>query len=242
MPTLTIKRSLSSDQPSGRSSKRIRKAPVPEPGDVFIIEDSDQEDPDDLKEILAQIKEQEDSERLARQLETENVPSPSGSKAMPIDIEDDAAMARQLAEKWALEDNMLEMNHEEIADSSDIEILPGPSNTKVHRHAENESSNAGTFNSTSPTLPNTKLYKSANVRPDAALEPFKQIFTISRNCSKCGKDVKSPRGNVNFLPLILFDADTQPGYVFGLYVSAEFNLFAPRTLFFMPYQPLQRLF
>jgi len=241
MPTLTVKRSLSSDQPSGRSSKRICKTPVPEPGDVIIIEDSDHEDPDDLKEILAQIKEQEDSERLARQLETDYAPSPSSSSAMPIDIEDDAAMARQLAEEWALEDNTLEMNHEEIADSSDIEILPGPSNTKVQRHADNEFPN-GTFNSTSSKLADPKFYKLANVRPDAALEPFKQIFTVSRNCSKCSKDVKSPRGDVRFLPLMFFDVDIQLGYVFGLYVSAEFNLFTPRTLFFVSYQPLQRLF
>jgi baculoviral IAP repeat-containing protein 6 len=242
MPNLTVKRSLSSDQPSGRYSKRIRKAPVPEPEDVLIIEDSDHEDPDDLKEILAQIKEQEDSERLARQLETDYVPAPSGSKAMPIDIEDDAAMARQLAEEWALEDNMLEMNHEEIANSSDIEFLPGPSsNTKVQRHAESESPNAGILNS---TLAGPKFYKSANVRPDAALEPFKQLFfTISRKCSKCSKDVKSPRGSVRVLPPVIFyNVDIQLGYVFGLSVSAEFNLFAPRTLCFVSYQPLQRLF
>lgn len=256
MPTLAVKgtkRSLSSDQPSGRSPKRIHKTPVPEPDDdVIIIEDSDHENPDDLKEILAQIKEQEDSERLTRQLETDYVPSPSGSKAMPIDIEDDAAMARQLAEEWALEDSMLEMNHEEnadSADSSDVEFLPGPSsnampidieddaamarqlaeqwasedsmlemnheenadsfgieflpgpssNTKVQRHAEDEYPNAGTFNSTSSKLADPKFYKLANVRPDAALEPFKQFFTISRNCSKCSKDVKSPRGSVSVL-------------------------------------------
>lgn len=200
MPTLTVKgtkRSLSSDLPS-RSSKRIRKAPVLEPDDVLMIEDSDHEDPDDLKEILAQIKEQEDSERLAKQLETNYVPSSSGSKSMPIYIEDDAAMARQLAEEWALEDNTLEMNHEEISNLSDIEILPGPSNAKVERHAGNDFPNAGGSTSTSAKLADPQFYKLENVRPDAALEPFKQFFTTSRNCSKCSKDVKSRRGSVMF--------------------------------------------
>jgi len=192
MPAFTVKRSLSSDQPSVRPSKRIRKTPVPEPDDVIIIEDSDKEDPDDLKEILAQIKEQEDSERLAKQLETDYVPS-----AMPTNIEDDAAMARQLAEEWALEDNTLEMNHEEITDSSDIEILPGPSNAKFQGHTENEPSNAGSFNSISSKLADPNFFKLATVRPDAALEPFKAFFTISRNCSKCSKVVKSPRGSVS---------------------------------------------
>jgi len=207
MPTQVKRprRSLSPDQPSGRSSKRIRKAPVPEPDNVIIIEDSDhakyEADPDDLKEILAQIKEQEESEHLAKQLHNDfGVPSSSGSKDMPINIEDDAAMARQLAEEWALEDNALEMNHEAIADSSDIEILPGPSNAKVSnrpRHSENVPRNTGSSSSTSSKLADRKPCKLANIRPDAALEPFKHIFTITRSCSKCSKDVKSPRGSVS---------------------------------------------
>jgi baculoviral IAP repeat-containing protein 6 len=208
MPTLVTKRprrSLSPIEPSGGSSKRTRKAPVPEPHDVIVIEDSDdaenEADPDDLKEILAQIKEQEESEHLAKQLHNDyGVPLSSGSKDMPIDLENDAAMARQLAEEWALEDSALEMNHEEIADSSDIEILPGPSNTKVSsqpRQTGNAPRNTGNSNSTSSMFPDRKSYKLANTRPDTALEPFKQTFTLTRNCSKCSKYVKSPRGSVS---------------------------------------------
>jgi len=205
MPTQVKRhrRSLSPDQQSGRSSKRIRKAPVPEPENVIIIEDSDhvehEADPDDLKEILAQIKEQEESEYLAKQLHNDfGVPSTSGSKDMPIEI--DAAMARQLVEEWALEDNAVEMNREEIADSSDIEILPGPSNAKVSnkpRHSENVPRNSGSSSSTPSKSADRKPYKLANIRPDAALEPYKQFFTITRSCSKCSKDVKSPRGSVS---------------------------------------------
>ncbi|KAJ3510746.1 hypothetical protein NLJ89_g4497 [Agrocybe chaxingu] len=109
MHTRTSKRSAPSPQPSGSSTKRPRKAYEQEnPVDVIVLEDSDNEDPEDpeLKDILAQIDAQEASERLARQLERENThPVGSGSKDTPIDIDDDEALARRLAEEWAAEEN-----------------------------------------------------------------------------------------------------------------------------------------
>ncbi|KAF7302969.1 UBIQUITIN-CONJUGAT-2 domain-containing protein [Mycena kentingensis (nom. inval.)] len=36
--------------------------------------------------------------------------------------------------------------------------------------------------------------------PDAILQQFRNLFTAERNCSKCGKTVKSPRGFVVFSP------------------------------------------
>ncbi|KAF8963849.1 hypothetical protein BDZ97DRAFT_1904683 [Flammula alnicola] len=162
--TRASKRKSSPLNSSGSAPKRARKAQVPVPNEVIVIEDSDSDDSDsDLKDILAQIKAQEESECLARSLQDEfNNSSPSGSKDVPIDIEDDAAMARQLAEEWTREDN--------------IQIC----SKRLSRPYD------------------AKTYKLSSTRPDEGLAPYREIFTKTRNCSKCKKGVESPRGCVMF--------------------------------------------
>ncbi|KAJ7070570.1 hypothetical protein C8F01DRAFT_1225967 [Mycena amicta] len=82
-------------RPRSPSTNKARKrARVPEK-DVIDIPDNEE---DDLEEILALIKQSEESERLAKELNGSTSHASNG-------IEDDAAMARRLASEWAKEES-----------------------------------------------------------------------------------------------------------------------------------------
>lgn len=176
MPKRGRKRNLSPSKASGSKPKRSRKAstslvaPVPDLDDVIVI-DSDSES-DELKAILAQIKAQEESERLV--LRDLGQPSSSGSKDAELHYEDDEAMAKRLAAEWAHE---AESNNASASSSSLSKTRPL------------------TMDSSDPQ--GGKSYVSLPVRPDEGLLSFRDIFTMTRPCSKCGKDVQSPRGCVS---------------------------------------------
>ncbi|KAF8807941.1 hypothetical protein BYT27DRAFT_7242326 [Phlegmacium glaucopus] len=129
------KRNLSLSQASESKPKRRRNAPAssaPDPEDVIVIDSDLESESDDLKAILAQIKAQEESERLAHRMQYEfDQPSTSGSKDTESHLEDDEAMAKRLAEEWAQEDettNLEKPVDEFRMDMSDIEAVhPGPS-------------------------------------------------------------------------------------------------------------------
>jgi hypothetical protein len=175
------KRNSSPSQASGSKPKRLRKAPPspsPDSEDVIVI-DSDHEsnESDDLKAILAQIKAQEDDE----------------------------AMAKRLAAEWAeAESTNLDKGVDELPmDLSAIE--------EVHRGSPNDASastssipketgslvktRTGIINSSDPQ--GNKSYVSVPITPDKGLTPFRDLFTKTRPCSKCGKDVQSSRGCVS---------------------------------------------
>ena len=136
---------------------------------------------DDLDTVLAQITEQEESEKLALRLQHEwNYSSGSGDNVSSDNItESDEALARRLAEEWADQDD-------------EVSPIPGPSrlaergkNTDdIIDHAHSQHS----FRSYSCSM--------EGGTPDLKLSEFRGFFTANKQCTKCGKAVKSPRGYV----------------------------------------------
>ena len=175
------KRNLSSSQASGSKPKRLRKASpslAPDPEDVIVI-DSDKEinESDDLNTILAQIKAQEDDE----------------------------AMAKRLAAEWAeAESTNLEEGVDDFPmDLSDIEqVFPGTPND-ASASTSSVSKGKGSLSKTRMGIMDfsdsqgNKSYISVPITPDEGLTPFRDMFTKTRPCSKCGKDVQSSRGSVS---------------------------------------------
>ncbi|KAF8910063.1 hypothetical protein CPB84DRAFT_1937048 [Gymnopilus junonius] len=190
MPTTRASKRNSHTQTTERPTKRSRKTAVPELHDIIVIESDSEDEPEideEMKDILAQIKAQEDSESLARRLQNEysEPSSSSGSRHAPIVVEDDTALARKLAEEWSREDNEMDASTTVV----DIEIVSGPS------HAEKQASRTITRFSDSEAPMNRSF---TAVQPNEALESFKEVFTRTRSCSKCHEKVNSPRGCVMF--------------------------------------------
>ena len=221
------KRNLSPSQ-TGSKPKRLRKAPTspaPEPEDVIVI-DSDHEtnESDDLKAILAQIKAQEDDE----------------------------AMAKRLAAEWAeAESTTLEKGVDEFPmDLSDIgQVHPGTPND-ISASTSSISKGTGSLTKTrtgimdSSDSQGNKSYISVSIRPDEGLTPFRDMFTKTRPCSKCGKDVKSSRGCVSdVMRLPIYVSLTQSfrdatGYFFFVAFAANIAAFTSCSMYRMPYQSL----
>jgi len=126
--------------------------------DVLQLDDVNEVDME-LQEILAQIKAQEESERLAKQLQEEY-------------------------------DN-LDTTHTGLDNKpSEIEIsnvIPVPPSMEA-------ASTSGA--ATQQTLQPIRKDDNVLARPDHSLEAFRDLFTGSRKCTNCGKQVKSPRGYV----------------------------------------------
>jgi len=201
MPPRTRKRTATTSKEPEPPAKRARKARVREPEDVITVGDSLDNDDNDLKDALALIKAQEDSERLAKQLQGEyDHPVASGSHSEPIDIDDDAAMARRLAEQWAREEEDMPMMVDDA--SSDIENLPmpivGSSKSISVLDANAKSSRTADFRLTADSSQSGKIYAARSIRPDEGLASFKDVFTRTRDCTKCNKRVKSARGCVSY--------------------------------------------
>lgn len=150
----------------------------------IVIEDED----DNLSTILARIQKQEDSENLVRQLQDEwnRISSPSNS-AIVID----EALAK-LDEQWTRNDqNPKNPTHSETrsydhTSGAELEVLEVQSTSAVRRSAPERLSMYPTPADVSP--------------PDERLDAFRQMFTVSRNCTKCEGAVHSPRSYVRDSP------------------------------------------
>jgi baculoviral IAP repeat-containing protein 6 len=179
------------------SSSRKRPAPHPleEPTakhhhiDPIVI--SDDEDEESLETILAQIKEQDESEALAIRLQQEwntadtSVAShpvasssrlPDEDEIMAIDLsdaDDDEALTR-LAEEW-----------EEIPSDNDLTIISAP--LKPTLYGDSSRSKANNFD-TSPLIDESA--------PDQKLRQCSEMFVSDRTCSICQTVLPSPRGHV----------------------------------------------
>ena len=146
---------------------------------------------EDLSDILARIKEQEDSEAFARQLEAEwnNVPSTSANVSKGSQVvhgverdvivipdneqEDDEEMARRLAREWGEQDGR-NLPPQSVSSSSSASRCVPPKRRS----------------STGLSPPE------AEMPPDEKLHEYKPLFTQGRSCTKCTKMVESPRGQV----------------------------------------------
>jgi len=159
---------------------------------------------EDLESILSRIQQHEDSEALARQLESEwnDTPSTGGDVAKVIDDnemevivipdddreETDEQMARRLAQEWEEHDSI---NQPSLPVSSSSSRLGTPASKKRRL--------------SSSSLPPSGL----DIPPDEKLLEYLSLFTQERNCSKCNKKVESPRGLVSrlyhYIPYLVYN-------------------------------------
>ncbi|KAF4604796.1 hypothetical protein EYR40_003578 [Pleurotus pulmonarius] len=163
------------------STRRASKASIITP------EDSDEDE--DFQLILQQIKDQEESEALAKRLQEEtastsliidNENADAGSSMGIVDhechseeLEDDEAMARRLAAEWATQDSFVNnTNHSQIPDTRPTSAREG--SLRIQKDA---------------------IYM---IPPDEQLSEYKDLFTGERSCTSCGSKVRSPQGVVTF--------------------------------------------
>lgn len=197
MPRQDLKRHLPPLQASRSKLKRPRKAPAlspPDPEDVIAIDSDSGSESDDLKTILAQIKAQEESERIAHRMQYDLDQSlTSGSKDTESRLEDDEAMARRLAEEWAHEDESTNLENGINKYPMNLEgVTPPDASTSSSSLPKRTRPLTGTTMDSSESQ--GRSYVS---RPDEGLTSFRHIFTKTRPCSKCGTDLQSPRGCVS---------------------------------------------
>lgn len=184
--------------------KRSRKS---HKAGVVVINSEDEEDFD---AILARIKEQEESEQLARKLQEEwNGTSSAGPSAVVNrSTENDEAMARELAQQW--EDGDYQPSSSKILQTqgSDNSVVGEPTTTQQFQGFKaNLATHELDIESLKPSgeveskiqLPKSSSYSipMEDDPPDQKLAEFRSLFTRTRECTKCHKDVKSPRGHVS---------------------------------------------
>ncbi|KAJ4485664.1 hypothetical protein J3R30DRAFT_3282130 [Lentinula aciculospora] len=155
------KRDLSPSRNDIQNSKKRARVATPEP--IVVEDDSD----DDLADILAQIRQQEESERLVKQLQDECATGGSSSNAILIQNDTDEALAMRLASEWEVADANGEQKSETI-------VL---GKARIQQRC---------------FLPSTAAVKT----PSDSLSLYRTVFTRDRACTKCGENVKSPRGYV----------------------------------------------
>lgn len=160
------------------ASKRRKLGPNQEYEEITAAEYEE-----DLDSILARIKQQEDSEALARQFEAEwndsaDVPKVGNGSdwqtdviVIPDDGEEESAeeMARRLAREWG---------------GQDSRIIP----------SQPESSSSRLTPIMTKTRPSS--FPGLDTPPDEKLLEYRDLFTQERSCPKCIKTVESPRGLV----------------------------------------------
>lgn len=182
--------SPSADASDDRASKRHAT-------EAAVLED----DEDDLADILAQIKQHEESEALARKLQEEwngsisngsgtssHSRSSSSESSILSDNEssksqhDDEAFARRLAAQWAQEDGIA------------VEPAASVSTPRVNKGKNRDGI------ATIPTMQSTIANGDVNQgTPDENLLQYRDFFVGSRNCIECGHELLSPRAYVRCL-------------------------------------------
>lgn len=197
---MPMKRPLSPCERDDKSAKRRAIEPV-------IDYD------DDLEAILAQIKQQEESEALARKLQEEWNNEPNlgersgthqGGPYSPITVEDettdvilenDEALARRLAFEWDREDNTL-------AENAVSGTLSAVQPTESHGQPFAD------FKQKNKAPPSDET-------PDIVLKRYRSFFVGARHCTNCGHDIPSPRGFVRTpIPLVYSILTICTGVVF----------------------------
>lgn len=164
------------------ATKRRKLGPEQEFEEITVTEYEE-----DIDEIIARINEQEESEKLAHQLQAEwdtNTDAVTKTKTKTVinvdqdfividDDEDDEAMAHRLARE---------------EEYQDVEYIPPPTSA---------ASSSRLVPAKQRTVISSKTQKAATP-PDTNLLDHRSLFTLQRNCTKCNKAVDSPRGFVSF--------------------------------------------
>ncbi|KAH7881130.1 uncharacterized protein C8R40DRAFT_17876 [Lentinula edodes] len=165
MPSQNDKRDLSPSREAVQNSKKRIHLSSPEP----IIIDDDSDDDDDLTEILAQIKQQEDSEKLAKQLQDQYATGSSSGNAILIEDDPDEQLFMRLASNRVAADAIEQTS----------EAVPPESSGKPRMKSQM-----------------SLRFLAQGKTPTESLSPYRIVFTAERPCTKCGETVKSPRGYV----------------------------------------------
>ena len=194
------RQSISDDTITERPAKRSKRiASKAEPA----------HEDEDLDEILAQIREQEASEALARQLQEE-----WGNEGTVVTTGASAPATSSILYKPD-DDDVIIIGDEEgsegevLAIQRSLEDLRKAQSSSVKRAtrsaARNGDSNIVTTDS-EPAQPRSSGCIRASSEsttglepPDSRLKKFTELFTADRPCSKCGTSLPSPRGIVRSL-------------------------------------------
>ncbi|CAL1694625.1 unnamed protein product [Somion occarium] len=182
---MTRKRRLSDCTGPEKAAKRVHQAA------------DEEEEP--LDSILARIQEQEQSEQLARQLhqqwnDSSNGEGSGSSRRDVISVDDsyesDEALARRLASEWNEQDD-------------DIIVLDVPTASPSSLQDQVKSGSSIGITSASPSgRASQGPPEDAVDSADVELEQHREVFVRIRQCTKCGKDVESPRGHVTYSPQV----------------------------------------
>ncbi|KZV61607.1 hypothetical protein PENSPDRAFT_643229 [Peniophora sp. CONT] len=204
------KRAAGSAQ-GGRPSKQPKLA-------AELSDDSDEEE--SMETILAQIREQEESEALARQLAgpsgstmdaEPSSPTPeaggSGGQDGPMHVDEDEDYDEDAAMRWAMEESMKAEASAQASRRESMRRLSQPKR-KVDS-SENGSSQptvaASTYHSTESDVP-----------PDVQLTPHISLFTEDGVCSACSKTIEAPHD------LTVFSAhDIPPTLAISLHIVCK---------------------
>lgn len=169
------------DGPSESGPSKPSKVPRLGPASNPIVIPDDE---DDLQKILAQIKEQEESEALAKSLQKEW--DRAGSSSRDARVQDSDVI-------------MVDSDSEDI-DVQEVVTTRAKANGSGKDKGKGKATahTNGTTNSRSPPkLPKPVVnVKPGEEPPDERLVPFRELFTSSRHCSECNQEFKSPRGDV----------------------------------------------
>lgn len=153
-----------------QSKSKRPKLRATTPSDIEYSDESGTGDPE-LQAILVQIEAQEEKETQSKQ-GAKRVASGSKDRGEVMVLDDNANEDSELQE--ILAQIKAQEESEKLA-----KRLQGEENRLASKSADKKGKRRG---DASP--------------PDQCLEPFRDIFIVSRACTKCRKQVKSPRGYV----------------------------------------------
>ena len=188
--------------PSKRSLSPSATHSIRSPKRVHAVPDDEEES---LEDILARIKQQEDSERLAKQLHEQwngsvtnessshaHRPGTSSQAAIVIDdsFESDEALAHRLAAEW---DQGADADNDVVFVGSSAP-LPAARVIAAESSVSKVNKDKGKTRASQPIPPSQPAQEQPPV--DETLAIHRELFTKSRNCTKCGKSIQSPRGLV----------------------------------------------
>ncbi|THH19009.1 hypothetical protein EW146_g2092 [Bondarzewia mesenterica] len=157
-----------------------------------------EEDEDDLEAILARIREQEESEALARKLQDEwNSADTTDATGFEMDhnaiviAEEDEDEDIQVVDGEALAKRQ---SSEDVKKGNRVSVASSSSSIKTRgrQFAVGQSAQPGPSRSVPLSSPGL------NTPPDIRLEQYVDLFTAKRSCSKCGSSLDSPRGFVAY--------------------------------------------
>jgi hypothetical protein len=184
------------------------------------------DDEEDLASILEKIREQEESEALAKKLQQE-FDGPQAAQVIdltqgdddtlanneigPSTREDDEAMAQRLAREW------------EVLDAAQAPPTKPVEELKVRNEETLVSTSSKSLRTQQPTNESRSCAPAPMVNPvnpETDLSKHRDLFTRTKECTKCGNDVVPPRNLVS-LESCHYSWRLSPDEVPQLFVSDE---------------------